>query len=95
MSASIPSQAEKHALVDAAATLEDHGIEVRFPWECTLDDREKEIHDGFVAACRKYSMVLLAWWMMDNGYATGHGDTLREMLVELEGQARERGAVKR
>ncbi len=34
---------------------------------------------------------VVALWMADHGYATGHGDTVEDMLVELEGQAKERG----
>jgi hypothetical protein len=41
------------------------------------------------------SMVIATWlvatWMIAHGYATGHGDTVEDMLVELEGQAKERG----
>ena len=29
-------------------------------------------------------------WMMDKGYATGHGDTIEELLKELEWQVAER-----
>ena len=29
-------------------------------------------------------------WMMDKGYATGHGDTVVDLLQELEWQAAER-----
>ena len=32
----------------------------------------------------------LAQWMMANGYATGHGDTVEDMLKELDWQVRER-----
>jgi hypothetical protein len=31
----------------------------------------------------------LAAWMMRQGYATGHGDTVEDLLVELEWQVRE------
>jgi hypothetical protein len=33
----------------------------------------------------------IATWMAVRGYATGHGDTIDDLLVELEGQAKERG----
>lgn len=33
----------------------------------------------------------VAAWMMERGYATGHGDTVADLLGELEGQARARG----
>ena len=29
-------------------------------------------------------------WMMDKGYATGHGDTIEDLLKELEWQVAER-----
>lgn len=32
----------------------------------------------------------LAQWMMAQGYATGHGDTMEQLLKELEWQIRER-----
>lgn len=35
-------------------------------------------------------METIALWMMRNGYATGHGDTVEDMLAELEAQAKER-----
>jgi len=31
----------------------------------------------------------LAAWMMSQGYTTGHGDTIEDLLVELEWQVRE------
>jgi 2-oxo-4-hydroxy-4-carboxy--5-ureidoimidazoline (OHCU) decarboxylase len=31
----------------------------------------------------------LADWMIERGYATGHGDTIEDLLVELEWQVRE------
>lgn len=33
----------------------------------------------------------VALWMIANDYATGHGDTIADMLAELEWQAKERG----
>lgn len=33
----------------------------------------------------------LARWMIRNSFATGHGDTLEDLLTELEWQVRERG----
>jgi len=32
----------------------------------------------------------IVMWMDARGYATGHGDTIEDLLVELEGQAKER-----
>lgn len=36
------------------------------------------------------SRELVARWMMGHSYATGHGDTVEDLLVELEGQAMDR-----
>jgi hypothetical protein len=36
-------------------------------------------------------MERIALWMMERGYATGHGDNIEYMLVELEWQAKEHG----
>lgn len=33
----------------------------------------------------------VARWMIGRGYATGHGDSLGDLLAELEWQAAERG----
>jgi hypothetical protein len=35
------------------------------------------------------STEAVAKWMIDRGYATGHGDTIEELLKELEWQIRE------
>jgi hypothetical protein len=32
-------------------------------------------------------------WMDEMSYATGHGDTIEDLLVELEGQAIDRGVL--
>lgn len=32
---------------------------------------------------------ILAQWMMQRGYATGHGDTMEDLLVELDWQIAE------
>ena len=35
-------------------------------------------------------MEILAKWMIKHGYATGHGDTMEDLLEELEWQIAER-----
>ena len=35
------------------------------------------------------SKEILAQWMIKHGYATGHGDTIEDLLTELEWQIRE------
>jgi hypothetical protein len=42
---------------------------------------------AFVAATERNK---LAAWMMSQGYATGHGDTVEDLLEELEWQIEER-----
>ncbi len=41
------------------------------------------------AAKSTSDMEKLAAWMMANGFATGHGETLDDLLMELGGQVRE------
>ena len=51
------------------------------------DDAGFERFAALVAAaeCEK-----VARWMIRNGYATGHGDTIEDLLTELEWQVAER-----
>jgi len=57
------------------------------------DYSEKELADflerfaELVAAAEREKV---ARWMMERGYATGHGDTIEELLNELEWQVVER-----
>ena len=41
---------------------------------------------ALVAAAKREKVVR---WMMERGYATGHGDTIEDLLTELEWQVRE------
>lgn len=36
-----------------------------------------------------YECEKVAAWMIQRGYATGHGDTIEDLLAELEWQVRE------
>jgi hypothetical protein len=53
-------------------------------------------HDGISALERFAALVAaaerekVAAWMIDHDYATGHGDTVEDLLKELEWQAMER-----
>lgn len=44
----------------------------------------------FVFMVKKAERERVAKWMMEQGYATGHGDTIEELLKELELQVAER-----
>jgi hypothetical protein len=53
---------------------------------------ELERFAALVAAAERNK---LAAWMMRQGYATGHGDTVEDLLKELEWQIEERIAAER
>ena len=44
----------------------------------------------FVFMVQKAEREKVAKWMTDHGYATGHGDTIEDLLKELEWQVAER-----
>lgn len=44
----------------------------------------------FAELVANYQRERVASWMMDAGYATGHGDTIEDLLAELESQAQKR-----
>jgi hypothetical protein len=48
----------------------------------------RDIHFHRLATAAEREKV--AEWMIEHGYATGHGDTVEELLKELEWQIRER-----
>lgn len=50
---------EKHAIVGAAAALEENGIEITLPWEGDQDDLERERYRGMLAACRAYYKTMM------------------------------------
>jgi hypothetical protein len=45
--------------------------------------------EHFAELIRQEEREKVAAWMMARGYATGHGDTIEDLLVELEWQVRE------
>ena len=49
--------------------------------------KELERFAALVAAAEREKV---AQWMMQRGYATGHGDSIEDMLQELDWQIRER-----
>jgi hypothetical protein len=53
-------------------------------WVCFTDEIEK-----FAALIAAAERNKLAAWMIQRSYATGHGDTIEDLLAELEWQVRE------
>jgi len=51
-------------------------------------DREKFLYylERFVALVAAAEREKVAQWMMQRGYATGHGDTIEDLLAELDWQ---------
>ena len=47
-------------------------------------------YEYFAALVANAEREKLAAWMMRQGYATGHGDTIKDLLKELEWQIKER-----
>jgi hypothetical protein len=46
-------------------------------------------YEYFAALVAAAEREKVARWHIDSGYATGHGDTIEDLLVELEWQVRE------
>jgi hypothetical protein len=55
------------------------------PWSAHTDEIE-----AFAALVAAYEREKVAQWMVERSYATGHGDTVEDLLKELEWQAAER-----
>ncbi|MGW1422737.1 hypothetical protein ACWAT4_21785 [Bradyrhizobium manausense] len=51
-----------------------------------IDNEERSSPTGLTEWTSNPS-IHVAWWMMQRGYATGHGDTLDDLLSELVHQA--------
>ena len=47
-------------------------------------------YEYFAALVAAAEREKLAAWMIERGYATGHGDTIKDLLKELEWQIKER-----
>lgn len=45
-----------------------------------------EAFDKGFDAGQNEALEIIALWMMERGYATGHGDTIEDLLSELVGQ---------
>ncbi len=55
-----------------------------------LRKEHRALQDRFAALSLCGGREAVAAWMMARGYATGHGDTVEDLLGELEVQAKER-----
>jgi hypothetical protein len=56
-------------------------------WEiANLDSLER-----FAALIAAHEREKVAKWMVERGYATGHGDTVEDLLKEIDWQAAEYG----
>ncbi len=42
--------------------------------------------DAYATICANQEREKIAAWMIYNGYATGHGDTIEDLLLELKGE---------
>jgi hypothetical protein len=70
----------------AKASHADHS---RAYWSVADEQRLKR----FAALVAAVEREKVAAWMMQRGYATGHGDTTEDLLQELDWQVKERGAL--
>jgi len=71
-----------HELERFAALVAVHTAAKEREW---MQDINKRLIAEAVAAEREK----VVRWMMERGYATGHGDTIEDLLTELEWQVRE------
>jgi len=55
------------------------------PWSAHTDEIE-----AFAALVAAHEREKVAEWMVERGYATGHGDTIEDLLTEIDWQAAER-----
>ena len=54
------------------------------PWSAHTDQIER-----FASLVAAHEREKVAQWMMERGYATGHGDTIQELIKEVEWQVAE------
>jgi hypothetical protein len=61
-------------------------------WACTVT-KVPTAWGGWQAASNK-AIETLAAWMLSRGFSTGHGDTINDLLAELDGQVHPQPAGK-
>jgi hypothetical protein len=73
-------------------TIIEMAREVKMPYDfVTGEPINLEKLKAFEALVRADERNKLAAWMIAQGYATGHGDTIEQLLEELRWQVEERG----
>jgi hypothetical protein len=55
----------------------------------TREEWELSVAEAWSKAIESGLRETVAQWMIERGYATGHGDTVEDLLKELEWQIRE------
>ena len=66
-----------------------HGKAFSFAWERGfIDGMQRQMQSSVDKALNEKREI--ATWMMAQGYATGHGDSIEDLLKELEWQVKER-----
>jgi hypothetical protein len=55
-----------------------------------MDKLEADDAQTWAAVAMIVNRQKVAQWMIDRGYATGHGDTIEDLLRELDWQIEER-----
>jgi len=59
-------------------------------WEPNGWENVTDLMFKFAALVTKHEREKVARWMMERGYATGHGDTIQDLIKEVEWQVAER-----
>jgi hypothetical protein len=72
---------------DIIALAQEAGINSPDFYKLTVAHMSIETLVRFAALAQAAERNKLASWMMEKGYATGHGDTMEGLLEELGGQA--------
>jgi hypothetical protein len=78
--------------MEAAVELEIHAALGRVQTQTVGKVIQRAIDKALAADAASPATETLALWMMGHGYATGHGDTIEDMLAELGAQIKEQAA---
>jgi len=71
-------------LLEKAGMLKEESLGV-LGWHPTMQKAER-----FADLVAEHEREKVAKWMVERGYATGHGDTIEDLLKEIDWQAAER-----